>query len=135
VSVSITIEGLDKFLTVLDPARAVRELDKAVNRAAEVLRDDTKKMPPVSKDRTGFDAKGIPVAPVSGGTLRQSIQKRRVALMAAEVYVGVGYGENVHQGTSRMPARPFFTWQLEDFHGKEKIEIILHAALERIASP
>ena len=38
-------------------------------------------------------------------------------LMAAEVYTGVSYGGYVHQGTARMPARPFFTWQLEDFGG------------------
>ena len=55
--------------------------------------------------------------------------------MAAEIFTGVHYGGYVHGGTSRMPARPFFTWQLEDFQGKEKIEIILLAALERVANP
>lgn len=135
MSVSVTIEGLDKFLTVLDPARFTKEMDKAVDRASQVLRDDTKKMPPVSAARTGYEQKGIPVAPKYGGTLRQSIQKRKLGLMAAEVYVGAHYGDFVHGGTSRMPARPFFLWQLEDFQGKEKIQIIVNAALERVASP
>ena len=138
MSVTITLEGFDKFLAVVDPARFTKEMDKAVNRAAEVLRDETKKMPPVNKERTGFYAKGIPVAPLHGGTLRQSIQKRRLGLMAAEVYIGEAaqdYGGFVHQGTSKMIARPFFKWQLEDFRGKEKIEVILTAALERVAKP
>jgi len=135
MSVVITLDGIEKFLRVVDPVRATRELDRGVNRAAEVLRDETKKMPPVSAARTGYGAKGIPVAPVSGGTLRQSIQKRKLGLMAAEVYVGAHYGGFVHQGTPRMAARPFFRWQLEDFGGKEKIEIVVTAALERIASP
>lgn len=135
MSVTITIEGLDKFLTVVNPARFTKEMDLAVNRAAEMLRDDVKKMPPVNKERNGWGAKGIPVAPKYGGTMRQLIQKRKLGLMAAEVYGGAGYTPFVHDGTSKMPGRPFFKWELEDFHGKEKIEIILTAALERVASP
>jgi hypothetical protein len=39
----------------------------------------------------------------------------------------------IRRGTSERSARPFFTWQLEDFHAKAKIEIVLTAALERMA--
>ncbi len=109
--------------------------DRAVNRAAEVLRDQTKKLPPVNVERSGWETPGIPVAPLHGGTLRQSIQKRRLGLLASEVYTGVNYGKFVHDGTSKMRARPYFRWMLENFQGKEMLEAILLSALERVANP
>jgi hypothetical protein len=132
MSVEVSIEGLDKFLTICDPARFLKEMDKAVNHAAELLRDETKRMPPVSGPRDGYDAKGIPV---DSGRMRQAVQKRRLALLAAEVYVPVQYSGFVHDGTSRIPSRPFLLWVLEDFGGKEKIQAIVIEALEKIAQP
>lgn len=138
MSVSVTLDGFDKFLTICDPERFAREIDAAVQKAAQYLRDDIKKMPPVNSQRTGYAQPGIPVAPKYGGTLRQSISSRRAGLMAADVYVGPtaeGYGGYVHDGTSKMPARPFFKWELENFRGLQAVEIIIHAALERVVSP
>ena len=138
MSVTITIDGFDRLLAVVSPARATAEMDKAVQRSAQMVRDETKKMPPVNKLRSGWNAPGIPVAPKHGGTLRQSVAARRVALMAADVFTNpsiASYGPHVHGGTSKMPGRPFLTWQLEEFGGLEKIEVILTDALRRIASP
>lgn len=135
MAIEVTITGLEKWMTMMDPVRFTTEIDKALDRAASVIRDDTKRMPPVNAERTGYDVKGIPVAPLHGGTLRQSIQKRRAGLMAADVYTGVNYGGYVHDGTSKMPARPFFRWVLEDFGGMQKIDIIVKSALERVVNP
>lgn len=132
MSVVLEIDGLDKWLTVVDPARFTVEMDKAVNRAAEALRDETKRLPPVSGPRDGYSAKGIPV---DTGRMRQAVQKRRIALLAAEVYVPVQYGIHVHEGTSRVPARPFLQWLVDDFGGKEIVDTIVTDALERITSP
>lgn len=128
----ITIEGLDTWLKITDPDRFVREVDRGVQQAIEMLRDETKKMPPVSANTTGYGQPGIPV---DTGRLRQSIQKRKIALMAAEIFAPVQYAEFVHQGTSKMPARPFFEWVWADFGGKEKTEDILKEALERLVNP
>lgn len=130
--VELTITGLDQWLKICDPERCRKELDRAVNEAAEVLRDETKRLPPVSAKTTGYDQPGIPV---DTGRMRQSIQKRRLALMAAEIYVPTQYSHFVHSGTSKMPARPFLLWELEEFGGKEKVEDILIEALERVANP
>ncbi len=138
MSVQVTVEGFDNILTVLDPVRAVREVDSAVDRSAVALRDETKRMPPVSVERTGYAAKGIPVAPKYGGTMRQGIEKKKIGLMAADVFTGgggSGYGGYVHDGTSKMQARPFFQWLLDDFSGREIIRAIVEGALERIATP
>ena len=135
MSVTVTFEGLDKMMEICDPARFTREIDREVGLIAARLRDETKKMPPVNKQRNGFEAIGIPVAPLYGGGLRQSIQARKVALMAADVFTGVNYGEYVHDGTSRMPARPFFQWMLDYFQGREIIEVSVKAALDRVISP
>jgi len=112
MSMQIVIEGLDKIESMVDPQRLGIGLDQALQRSAQVWRDDTKKMPPVSASRTGYGAKGIPVAPKHGGTLRQMIQSRRVSSIAAEVFGGAQYTPFVHEGTSKMPARPFFEWSL-----------------------
>ena len=41
----------------------------------------------------------------------------------------------VHEGMSRMPARPFFRYLLENFGGLETLNAIIKGALERIATP
>jgi hypothetical protein len=67
--------------------------------------------------------------------MRQAIAKRKLALMAAEIFVPVNYSGFVHSGTDRMRARPFFVWQLEEFGGLEKVQIVLNSALERVVRP
>jgi hypothetical protein len=44
--ISITIDGLDEWRDIVDPARFSKEMDAAVQRATEMLRDEAKKMPP-----------------------------------------------------------------------------------------
>jgi HK97 gp10 family phage protein len=130
--ISVTIEGLDKWQTICDPNRFLREMDKAVQRAAEDMRDQTKLMPPVSAKTTGYDQPGIPV---DSGRMRQSIQKKKVALLAADVVAPVNYSEFVHSGTRKMPARPFFRYLLENFNGLQRIDIIIRTTLENLVKP
>lgn len=131
MSVTITITGLEEFQAKLDPVRFVQAVDKAVDRAAETLRDRTKELPPVSAKTTGYDAKGIPV---DTGRLRQSIQKSKTQLLAAEVTARTDYAGYVYGGTSKMPARPFFEWELNDFGGKEAIEQVVNQTLSNYFS-
>ena len=109
---SITTSGKDEIVGPLAayPKESVQAFDRTIQRGGEYLRDFTKKLKPVSAKTTGYGVKGIPV---DKGQLRQSIQKRKVALMAAGVYPGAKHGVLVHEGTSRMQARPFFDWSLE----------------------
>src|SRR4051812_32425833 len=130
MSVEVTIEGLDKWLTIVDPVRFTNEMDKAIDRVAGIWRDETKKMPPVSGPRDGYEARGIPVAEKHGGTLRQGIEKRKVALLAAEVFTGggaSGYGVYPHDGTPYVPPRPFFKWMLEDFGGLQMADVVIQS--------
>src|SRR5262245_28584816 len=112
MTVIVTSIGRETIVGPLEsfPRNAQRAFDRTVQRGAEFLRDYTKKLPPVCANTTGYDAKGIPV---DKGQLRQSIQKRRLALMAAGVFPGTNHGVFVHEGTDRMKARPFFDWSLE----------------------
>lgn len=126
MSLTVTIDGLDKFKTLLSPATFQRAVGEGIDKASAFLRDEVKRMPPVSAKTTGYGAKGIPVAT---GLTRQSIQKKRVALMAAEVFAGTRYSGFVHQGTSRMPARPFFEWELNEFGGLQKVGAIMAQTL------
>jgi HK97 gp10 family phage protein len=130
--ISITIDGLDEWKDLVDPARFTKEMDSAVQRAAEMLRDETKRMPPVSAATTGYETPGIPV---DHGRLRQSIAKRRLGLMAAEVFTSTNYAGFVHDGTSRMPARPYFRWVWEDFEGEQLTEVIVQTAIDRVLNP
>lgn len=127
--IEVQIAGLDKVEAMLDPGAFETALGRGIERAAEAVRDDSKRMPPVSAARTGFDAHGIPV---DTGRMRQSIQKRKLALLAAEVYADTNYSKFVHDGTSRMQARPFFEWELVDFGGKERIAAIISESLSRL---
>src|SRR5689334_1939205 len=135
MSVTVTIQGLDRWRQVLDPSRLTAEVDRAIQQAAQQLSNDTQNLPPVNKARSGWDAKGVPVAPKYGGSLRQSIHAQRLGLLAAGVVTGVSYGSYVHDGTSKMPARPYFQWLLEDFDGLGTVEGLLTEALERVSSP
>ncbi len=103
-----------------------------MNLSAEVLRDDAKRMPAVSAKTTGYGAHGLPV---DTGHMLQSIQKRKTQLLAADVYANTNYSAHVHDGTSKMPARPFFLCFLPTSGGEKKIELILKQALERVVNP
>ena len=110
MSLTIAVSGLDEVMRRFEPAKVQQTLHTALQRSTEALRDDTKKLPPVSKATTGFDAVGIPV---NTGFLRQSIQTLDISLLAAGVVAYANYSGYVHDGTGRMPARPFFQWALE----------------------
>jgi HK97 gp10 family phage protein len=101
----------------------------AIDRAAEYARDATKKIPPVSAKTTGY---GIPGVPVDTGRMRQSIQKRKLSLLAAEVYAGTNYSKFVHDGTSKKPPQPFFEDMLTQFGGKEAIAGIVQSTLQKL---
>lgn len=124
MSVSIRIEGLDKIAAMVSPARFERAAQRGLERSSQVWRDETKKMPPVSAKTTGYDAIGIPV---DTGRLRQSIQARQVSAVAAEVYAPVQYADAVHDGSSRVPARPFLEWSAD--RSTEKFAIIFSEEL------
>jgi hypothetical protein len=132
MGVQITIDGLDRVMSMLDPARLARAIDDGVQASAQMLRDQTKLMPPVSGPRDGYDAQGIPV---DTGRMRQSIVAQKTALFGAMVSAPVDYSGYVHDGKAGVPARPFFLWELEDFGGLEQIRVIMNDALERALTP
>ena len=138
MSTTVTLTGFDKFLTICDPARFTKEMDATVQKGAHALRDGIKKMPPVNSERTGYAAKGVPVAPRYGGTFRQSISDRRAGLMAADVFVGPAaeaYGTFVIDGTAKMPGRDVYQWELEDFGGLKILDTLVRDALLRVVTP
>ncbi len=128
MNVSLAITGLDALAQRFDPARLRAELSKTVDDSAQLLRDDTKRMPPVSAATTGYAAVGIPV---DTGRLRQSIQYRKTGELEAVVSADVQYSIFVQDGTSRMPARPFFRFALETGTQKKIIELF-RGALRRL---
>ncbi len=130
INVSIQITGLDDFMNQLKSFDGQRVLGDAVERAADQIAADVQNMPPVSAAETGYGPHGIPVAPRFGGTLRQSIHSVRTGPLQAEVIPGVDYADYVHEGTVKMPARPFFQWVLEEFGGLQHIEDIVREAID-----
>lgn len=132
MTVEVSITGLDNFMTICDPVRFTTEMDKAIQQSAEVLRDKTKLMPPVSAKTTGY---GVPGIPVDTGRMRQAIQSEKLGLMAAGVIANTDYSGVVHDGSGRMPARPFFQYLLDIFGGLQTLDAIIQTALERIVTP
>lgn len=124
--------GLDRMLQIVDPVRFVAVIDDAIGRAASVLRDEVKRMPPVSARTTGYAALGIPV---NTGRLRQSIQARKLGTLEAVIFADTNYSLAVHEGSNGTPARPFFRWQLENFGGLQMLDILLRNAMERVVNP
>src|SRR4051812_13297665 len=116
---------------MFDPGIFIRAVDLAVERSAEAIRDDTKRLPAVSAKTTGYEAHGIPV---DTGRMRQAIQKKKLGLLTVGVYADTNYSGAVSQGTSRMPPRPFFEWELNEFGGKEKIKRIVSSTLQQLFS-
>lgn len=62
----------------------------------------------VRKAALDIQAQAIRMAPVDTGTLRNSIQARKVRPFAWEVTVGAEYGVYVEWGTRFMAAQPYF---------------------------
>lgn len=120
MQVTVKNAGLIEKQLLLFPEKAEKVFSQAVQRSAEALRDDVKKLPPVSAKTTGYGAKGIPV---DTGFLRQSIRKKNINKLAAGVSPKARYGAPVHDGTKHMQARPFFEWALE-LGSQEKIDNI-----------
>ena len=96
---------------------------KALDEGADIIRDDARELCPVgTPDSTG-------VAGYIGGSLRKSIRKEKIARPAGQVFrisvrVGgyivnpnsgtlVDYHIAVHEGTSKMPGRPFLAMAFE----------------------
>lgn len=125
MTVVVTANGLQQIQGILSNAKLVRTLGKALSEASASARDMTKKLPAVSAKSTGYDARGIPV---DTGRMRQSIQKKRMSLLAAGVFANANYSGFVHDGTSRVKDRPFFKWMLE-LGGRDKIQFILERHL------
>lgn len=125
---TVEIHGLDKFQAMLEPKRFDRACDRILDRGAQTWADETKKMPPVSAKTTGYDAKGMPV---DSGLTRQKIHSFRAALMAAGVKATTNYASHIREGTSKMPARDFFLFALEDFGALKKIDDIVEDELSR----
>jgi len=127
----ISVIGLDKIVGDIDsfPGDSARVYSKAVDDAAKLLVKGTKNMPPVSAATTGYGRKGMPV---DTGALRGSIQKREIGLMASGVFAKADYSGFVHEGTSRMPARPFFQWALDFFGVQLAIDKIFAKATAKL---
>ena len=127
--ITVEIEGLNELIAAFDPDEFEKRMDAGLWEAAEVLMNTVQgNMPDVSARTTGYGAKGIPV---DTGRLKASIERRKVQLLAAEVYAGTDYSRYVHDGTEKVPARPFFQWALQDFGGIGKIEVVLSQHMER----
>ena len=127
--ITVDIKGFEQILAALNPIRAAQMIDQGVQHAAQVIADRTKKLPPVSARTTGYGVEGIPV---DTGRLRQSIEPRRIGLMAAGVFVPVNYSGFVHDGTRNVQPRPFFEWELKDFGGNDEIKRIMDGVLTQI---
>lgn len=128
MSVVVVISGLEKFQRMLDPSTFQAAVSSGIDRSAQALADTAKRMPAVSAKTTGYGVKGIPV---DTGRMRQSIQKRKLQLLAAEVVAPINYSGHVHEGTANMDPRPFFLWAYEDFGGMQEVERIMATELEK----
>jgi hypothetical protein len=124
----ITITGIGNLTALLSDQNLTKALSRSIALSAQTLRDDTKKLPPVSARGTGYGAKGIPV---DTGRMRQSIIARQISQFAAGVAAPVHYAKYVHDGTGKVPARPFFQYALEDFGTLKKIEIIFNEQISK----
>lgn len=135
VKTSIQTIGFKTAMSELGdvPRILPRVFDRAIQKAGSVYRDHTKRLKPVrGRNGSGYKAKGIPT---DTGHMRRNIKKRKIQLMAAGVFTGKGtpakYGFFVHEGTTRVPERPFFKWSLE-LGGLRKIDKIIIRASNKI---
>src|SRR5947209_111709 len=79
LSVTMTVTGLREIVEKFQqaPVQVSKSLDRAVDRSLDELAKITQNMPPVNSRANGFGTPGIPVAPLYGGTMRQSIRGRK----------------------------------------------------------
>ena len=82
-----------------------------------INRDYLKSMRPVSVKTSGYSARGMPT---DTGRMKNSMRSRRLKKLAVGVGPSVGGGRRgskypfyVHEGTSKMKARPYMKWALE----------------------
>ena len=128
VNIGVRIIGIDEIKQMLESQKMRDAISAGVQKAAQVVRDGVKLMPPVSAKSTGYGPEGIPV---DTSRLRNSIDAQQTALFGASVQPHVDYQNYVYEGTSRMPPRPFFDWFLNDFGGLEKIQKTLEDAINK----
>lgn len=116
ITLGVKVTGLEEVKAHLAqyPKEAPAVYGEALARAGARLRDETKALGNI---------------PVATGRMRQSINSRRISLLAVGVFVGTDYGAYVHEGTARMPARPFFRWALEGGAQKAIDDIFSAASL------
>lgn len=76
------------------------------------------------------EAQAKRVTPVDTGTLRRSITSRTLTRTQGVVGTNVSYGRYVHEGTRRMPGRPFLRQGLEA--SASQIDRILKQHGERV---
>lgn len=108
------------------PTESKAVYGKAVNRAMQEYERYVKQMPPVSARTTGYgNRRGMPT---DTNDLRRSIKSKPMPQLgiAAGTYSKIGHAIPVHEGTKRMPARPFFEWALK--MGADKI---IHNVIEK----
>ncbi len=132
MNVAVEIEGIEAWLKVTDGDRFLVEMDRTLRQGSAMLRDAAKRMPPVSAKRTGYAALGIPV---DTGLTRQKIVSKKNGPLDYSDVAETNYSGYVHDGTSRMPARPFFAWLLHDFGGLDKLEVVVADGLRRFLTP
>lgn len=135
ITLSIQASGFDAIQMQLDqfPANATRELSSALLEAGNTLTTIIQQMPPVNS-LGGYGTLGIPVAPKYGGTLRQSVHATQTGNLTVEVGPDTDYADFVYFGTSKMPARPFLQWALENFGGTQAIEEIMQRTVENLVN-
>jgi HK97 gp10 family phage protein len=129
--ITVQLTGLDAIRAKLAAVNQ-NSIDDAMQEAADKVAFDTQNMPPVSAHTTGYGVPGIPVAPKYGGTLRQSVHSLKLGPLEYQVIADTDYSGYVHEGTSKMPARPFFEWVLTKFDGLKHIEEIINDRIQRL---
>ena len=125
--ITYSITGIEDLLKKFDSAAFGKAMDQATWAASAKLRDEAKLMPPVSAKTTGYDAEGLPV---DTGFMRQMIVVENKRQLAADVVAKTAYSGFVHDGTGRMPARPFFKWLWEDFGGMTAVKKVFDDAID-----
>ena len=97
--------------------KAIAAYARGVQIAGARYRDYLKSMRPVSVKTSGYSARGMPT---DTGRMKNSMRSRRLKKLAVGVGPSVGGGRRgskypfyVHEGTSKMKARPYMKWALE----------------------
>jgi hypothetical protein len=124
----ITIIGLKELNQAIkrNPQVVLEKSKQLITRAmAEVLRITDN-----NPWRVGMSGGGTPVAIINGGNLRQNKKVLKTALEGRIKYEA-GYASYVHDGTSRMKARPWLDYAKQQSDGK--IQELSRAFLKEIS--